>query len=110
MNTEYVRYDKRGIDATDFLGPCGRLLWWSKGGYSGMYPDRQPIFNANVYTTGPRKLWYGDLDLAVPEDRESLTRLARAIGQPIYVLREMDGRFDKELAPDLGKAVEVFSC
>lgn len=71
----------------------GRMLSGSKSGYMNANPDHEVYFNANIFTT-EGKLWWGDLDIT--KDREVLERIAEAMGQKLYVLREMDGRFENE--------------
>lgn len=81
-----------------YLGICGRLLSGSKAGYKG-----NAVFNANLCTK-EKKIWFGDIDL--DKDRSKLQSIANEIGT-IYVLREMDGRFENEASPLLNKAVLV---
>jgi len=71
----------------------GRMVGGSKTGYCKMYPKNKVIFNANVITTSG-KVWYGDLDLTVSE--EVLKKISAEIGEPLYVLYEMDARFGTE--------------
>jgi hypothetical protein len=60
------------------------------------------VFNANV-CVDEGKLWHGDLDLTVDEER--LAALAARIGKTIYVLYEHDARFKSEDEPLLAQAV-----
>jgi hypothetical protein len=55
------------------------------------------VFNANVFTGTGGKIWYGDLDLT--KDHKKLVEIATTLGEPLYVLREMDGRFKNEFRP-----------
>ena len=87
------------------LGFYGRMLSGSKSGYIERYPEGKPIFNANIITS-QGKVWYGDIDLFY--DKEKLQNVADLINDTIYVLREMDARFDTEENPDTSKAVETF--
>ena len=66
----------------------------SKSGYRNAYPDRKPIFNANIATKEDGKIWHGDLDLV--SDIEVLNQLAKNINKTIYVLSEMNARFGTE--------------
>lgn len=52
------------------------------------------VFNANVITRNQNKVWYGDLNITREELK--LKKIAQEIGEPLYVLREMDCRFDGE--------------
>lgn len=75
------------------LGYMGRMISGSKSGYCKMYPDREPIFNANIVTS-EGKVWYGDLDLV--SDKDALQSIANALNEDVCVLREMDARFGSE--------------
>lgn len=87
----------------------GRMISWSKSGYMNKYPDRKPIFNANIFTLEEGKVWYGDVDLIT--DMDVLNNIAKASGRALYILREYDGRFENEnIGPDKikEKAVAIF--
>jgi hypothetical protein len=73
----------------------GRMLCYSKSAYYHRHPDHVVLFNANIYTEDEGKVWYGDLDLTIDGDR--LAMVATEAQQTLYVLREMDGRFGKEI-------------
>ena len=90
--------------AREILGQCGRLISSSKSGYLGMFPDNEVVFNANICTESG-KIWFGDLDIT--RDKAKLRVLADALGERVYVLREMDARFNNESSPRLDKAVYV---
>ena len=90
------------MHAEDILGANGRLLDWSKSDYLHEHPDNVVVFNANIITSHG-KMWYGDID--VTKDEAKLKEYAEAIGEKIYVLREMDARFENENKPLLEKAV-----
>lgn len=85
------------------LGPPGRLISWSKSGYSERHPSHVAIFNANVALSPAIKVWHGDLDLTL--DEPLLLDLARRTGRIVYVLYERDGRFEHEEAPLVADAV-----
>ena len=89
------------------LGFPGRMISGSKSGYHKNYPNNLVIFNADV-CTDRNKIWYGDLDLTL--DKEKLSLLAVALGQDLYVLYEMDGRFENEKAPILKAASVIFKA
>lgn len=92
--------------AKEILGHNGRMMYGSKSRYCDKYPKNYPVFNANVvFKRG--KVWYGDLDLTL--DEEKLVQLAKETGQTIYVLREMDARFENEENPLLDRAVYAVS-
>jgi len=74
----------------------------SKCDYNRAHPKHIVVFNGNVCTEDG-KIWYGDIDVTLDEDK--LKQLAEAIGEKIYVLYEMDGRFDNEDTPQLDRAV-----
>jgi hypothetical protein len=52
------------------------------------------VWNANVLTRSAGKIWFGDLNLT--KDAPKLEKLAQMIGEPLYVLRESDCRFNTE--------------
>lgn len=86
----------------EHIGALGRMLSQMK---------REPkghvcVWNGNIIV-GDRKVWFGDIDLT--KDAKNLQKCADEIGQPLYILREMDARFDKEKNPDLTKAVTVIN-
>ena len=76
----------------------GRLISFSKSEYRRQYPENQVYFNANIFVLGEGKVWYGDID--VTKDREMLESIAAKIGKDIFILREMDGRFENENLSD----------
>jgi len=91
------------------LGHCSRMIGGSKSGYISKYPDRKPIFNANIITKSQGKIWYGDLDLV--SDRHILEQLPEKLEENVYILRELDCRFGTENDPIetlILKAVETF--
>lgn len=98
---EYLLYIAETV-----LGPAGKLLSASKVSDDKFQPDHVTVFNANVCIDGPRKIWFGDLDLT--EDEPRLAVLARALDTKVYVLNERDGRFGgRDENPLLERAVLV---
>lgn len=84
----------------EILGPCGRMISGSKSSYKG-----NAVFNANLCIES-RKLWFGDIDL--DKDKKKLQAIADCFAEPIYILREMDARFDTENSPKLENAKAIF--
>lgn len=74
--------------------PTGRILSMSKSGYRDTNPNSVVYFNANLVTANDGKIWYGDLDLT--KDGETLKAIAEETNTIIYVLRELDARFEYE--------------
>jgi hypothetical protein len=72
----------------------GRIISGSKSGYYDKNPDHKVVFNANVITESRGKIFYGDLDLTL--DTDKLKEVAEILKEPLYVLREMDARFENE--------------
>lgn len=72
----------------------GRMISGSKSGYRQRFPDHFVLFNANIVIESRGKVWYGDLDLTL--DTAQLMNIARELKEPLYVLYEMDGRFENE--------------
>lgn len=90
--------------ADQLLGRCGMMLSASKTAD----PERKIVWNANVIAGfGERiKIWYGDISLT--ESNDALQELANKLDTTIFVLREMDARFENESNPKLENAVEIF--
>jgi hypothetical protein len=72
----------------------GRMVSGSKSGYMKRFPNNRVYFNANILTEEDGKIWYGDVDIDV--DENVLNNIAKEIGKKIYVLYEMDYRFEHE--------------
>lgn len=72
----------------------GRMVSGSKSGYQSQYPNNFVVFNANIIIPNEGKVWYGDLDLT--KSGEILKEVANESNTTIYVLREMDARFENE--------------
>ena len=89
--------DTQWDTAREFLGPVGRLLSPDKSAPEG----RVVVWNGNVCTRSVGKIWYGDIDITDPTD---LRDLATELGEPVYVLNEMDARFDTESEPVFSNA------
>lgn len=87
------------------LGASGRIISMSKSGYREKNPKNAAIFNANIVVTlrGLKefeKVWYGDIDIT--KDEDALREIAKQSGLELYVLFEMDARFDQEENPNIG--------
>ena len=89
------------------LGHNGRMIAGSKSTYRKNFPKNLVLFNANVVVEGLGKVWHGDLDLT--RDEALLVRLAELTDREVYVLQEMDGRFDNEAKPKINHALYVVS-
>ena len=72
----------------------GRMISYSKSDYRDKNPNSVVYFNANIVTPNDGKIWYGDLDIT--KDGETLKAIAEEAGVILYLLREMDGRFENE--------------
>lgn len=90
------------------VGPIGRMISGSKSGYMSSRENHLVIFNANLCLEGEGKVWYGDLDVTL--DKERLAAAAVSLGQDVYVLREMDARFENESKPKLKEAIVIFKA
>ena len=84
----------------------GAMLGASKSAYADLHKNDLVIFNANICTKEFGKVWWGDLN--VTKSQKHLHKLADDAGVDIYVLNEMDARFQFEAAPQLHKAMVVF--
>jgi len=101
MNVMDSPFIKRGLIP-------GRMISGSKSGYRRRYPDNTVYFNANIFVLGEGKIWWGDLDLTL--DTPLLEEISKEMSKKLYVLSEMDGRFENENADDahiLSRAVSV---
>jgi hypothetical protein len=92
--------------ATSILGFEGKVISWSKSGYRTENPENLAIFNANIIEKtekGYEKIWYGDIDITL--DYEKLIRISECLDTEIFVLYEMDARFERELAPNVSSFI-----
>ena len=87
--------------ATLILGVLGHLVCGSKSLYSKRHPTNVVIFNSNV-CTAEGKIWYGDIDFT--NDAGTLVLLAQQLNKTLFVLHEMDGRFENENEPRIDLA------
>ncbi len=87
--------------AEQYLGFPGCMLSQSKTAPEG----QKVVWNANVCTIGNGKIWFGDLN--IDRSLDNLTDLAFHLNTPVYVLREMDARFENERNPRFDEAVAV---
>lgn len=99
---EFDRHDAAASAAAQHLGFEGRC-YGSKSGYRDRHPHHLVIFNANVCTRRDGKIWWGDLDVTVTF--REIRALAEELGVTVYVLRELDARFDTAEAPLFHQAV-----
>lgn len=88
------------------IGLTGILLSMSKSGYRKNNPNSVVFFNANLCTEY-EKIWWGDLDLT--KSKEKLLELAREMKETLFVLAEMDARFEKESRPEINRYIVSFS-
>ena len=72
----------------------GRMISGSKSGYRERNPENEIYFNSNIFTLEEGKVWYGDLDIT--KDLSVLEEIAKTKGKDLYILSEMDGRFENE--------------
>lgn len=72
----------------------GRIISYSKSEYREANPNNVAYFNANIVTITDGKVWFGDLDLT--KDGDTLKRVAIELGEPLFVLKELDCRFEDE--------------
>jgi len=74
----------------------GRMISGSKSTYRDQYPNNTIAFNGNIVTKKRGKIWYGDLDVTL--DFDNLKSVADELGEDLYILHEMDARFENENA------------
>ena len=81
---------------------CGRMI----SAHKTSPPGHKCVWNANIVTKSQGKVWFGDVNIT--KDSPLLKEIAAEAGEPLYVLREMDCRFETERDPVdvlIGKAV-----
>jgi len=92
--------------AQSIIGPLGAIISHSKSGYRERHPENLSIFNANICTKN-EKIWWGDLDVTLSQT--CIADLAFILSEDLYVLYEMDGRFENEDNPKIESyAVKFF--
>lgn len=89
------------------LGIKGRMISGSKSGYRRRFPDNFPVFNANICTKESGKIWYGDLDIVT--DFDVLVKCAKEVKEDLYILSEMDARFENEKSPLMDGYYAIFA-
>ena len=93
------------------LGYSGRMISGSKSGYRKVYPENVPVFNANLVIEDAGKyvkVWHGDVDLTV--DAEKLLKASEKAGKKLYVLYEMDARFEREEDPAIERRIASYDA
>jgi len=70
------------------------MLSSSKSGYRNRNPENEIFFNANIFTVEDGKIWWGDIDYT--KDRETLEKIAMKLERKLYIVKELDGRFENE--------------
>jgi hypothetical protein len=73
---------------------CGRMIAASK---SCGPKNCICVWNANIISPTKGKIWFGDLNIT--REGNLLKEIATELGEPLYVLREMDARFGTENDP-----------
>lgn len=86
--------------------PSGRMM----NGTKREPPGHICVWNGNICTKALGKIWFGDLDLSDAHDQERLTALAGKLGETLYVLKEMDARFQTEAAPRFDRAIATVTA
>lgn len=72
---------------------CGRMISGNKTSPKGC----KCVWNANVISPSRGKIWYGDLNIT--KEGKHLKSIAEKMDEILYVLRELDCRFDHENDP-----------
>ena len=76
------------------FGLCGRLVDNSKS-------QKNVVYNANI-VVGNKKVWFGDF---YKHETYKLDLLAQILDEDVYLLNEMDCRFETENNPNINKAI-----
>jgi len=87
------------------LGYEGRMISYSKSNYIKANKFNVVAFNANMCIAG-EKIWHGDLDIT--KDVIALSNIAKIAGETIYILNEMDARFENEEDFNINSAIAIF--
>jgi hypothetical protein len=93
------------------LGYSGRMISGSKSGYRKVYPENVPVFNANLVIEDAGKyvkIWHGDVDLTT--DAEKLLKASEKTAKKLYVLYEMDARFENESKPAVHRNIASYDA
>lgn len=85
----------------------GRMIGSSKSTYRFENPNHEIYFNANIITINYGKVWYGDIDVNV--DGEDLKKISKEIEEPLFILYEIDARFENENKP-AGELIKLSKC
>jgi hypothetical protein len=85
--------------------PLSRLIGLSKSGYVTRHPQHAVVFNATIADGKGNRLWWGDLDLTIDEDR--LVTFAQRAGLDLCVYFEGDSRRGFVRAIDRTNAIAV---
>jgi hypothetical protein len=104
-NEGYMSHQEVENIARIHLGYPGKLLFGSKSRYRDRYPDHKVAFNSNLCTKEYGKIWFGDIDITI--DTDKLEKLADELKISIYVLYEMDARFEYEDDPQFDNAIYI---
>lgn len=93
-----------GQEIEEAVGGYGRQISGSKTAPKG----HEVFFNACIFDSDFRQVWYGDFDFTV--DSEKLQKVASMFCEKLYVTREMPFRFEpltKKSAKD-NERVRIF--
>lgn len=93
------------LEIKNKIGICGKIICGSKSGYHRTYPRNLVAFNANIIINDA-KIWYGDIDVTL--SGAILKEIAINNNVDIYVLREMDARFENEFNPKIENAMVIY--
>lgn len=103
-----VRYRKEILNVFSYFGmTSGRILSEHKSEYKKLYSTDHILFNANVFTLEEGKIWYGDINLT--QEYNLLQSISEQLDRDIYILNELDGRYDNEFLPS-SKIIEKAIC
>lgn len=80
------------------LGINGNMISYSKSSYRRANPNNIVVFNSNIIIDNV-KVWYGDIDITI--SKGNLIDISKDLNKIVYILYEMDARFDKEENPNI---------
>lgn len=83
-----------------------RLISGNKTLYRNRFPKNFVCFNANIFADGIGKVWWGDIDIT--QDHKKILQVASNLKIKLYILYEMDGRFENVNRDDF-KVVSIWN-
>jgi hypothetical protein len=68
----------------------GRMIGFSKSGYTKSFPNNEVYFNARIFTEELGKIWVGDIDVTV--NSYILQEIANESQLDLFIISESDSK------------------